>query len=112
MPSNKIQAIELAGFDSADLTANFQTIYPGGLPHSLSLLRIANKSNVDVVISYDGIQDNEYVSAGETFMLYAQSIQPPKNQVSQIAAGGLLSIKQATAAGVGDIFVSGYYNVE
>jgi hypothetical protein len=109
MPINRIEAITLGTFDSANLTANFQPIYAGGLPHSLAYLRIINKSNVDIIISYDGITNNDYIVAGDTLTLPAQLISQPKSQVAQLPAGSLLSIKQATAAGVGIIYVSGYY---
>src|SRR5208337_3679966 len=108
MPINRIQAIELGTFNSASLTANFQPIYANGLSHSLAYLRIVNKSNVDIIISYDGITSNDYIVAGDTFILPAQLMSQPRNQVSNIAAGSLLSIKQATAAGVGLIYISGY----
>ena len=112
MPKNRLMAIPLGTFDAATLTAAFQPIYAGGLPHSLSLLRIINRSNVDIIISYDGLIDNDYIGVDSTFILPAQQNSQPRNQVMQIPAGDLLSIKQATAPGVGTIYISGYYNPE
>lgn len=112
MAKNKIAAITLGTFNSAALTGNYQPIYAGGLAHSLVMLRIVNRSNVSIIISYDGVTDNDYISSLETFILPAQMNSQPRNQVLQIPAGTMLSIKQATAPGVGMIYVSGYYNPE
>ena len=112
MPKNIIKAIPLGTFNAANLTANYQPIYATGLPHAIGLLRIINKSNVDFLLSYDGVTDNDYISVDSTFILPAQQNSQPRNQVMYIPAGTMLSIKQATAPGVGTIYVSGYYNPE
>ena len=109
MPSNRLKAIPLGTFNAANLTANYQPIYAGGLPHALALLRIINRSNVDIIISYDGIVNHDYIGVDSTFFLPAQMNSQPQNQVMYISAGSLLSVKQATAAGIGTIYVSGYY---
>ena len=112
MSKNRVTAIPMGTFDAANLTAAYQPIYAGGVPHSLSLLRIINKSNVDIIISYDGATDNDYISVDSTFILPAQMNSQPRNEVMQISAGTMLSVKQATAAGAGTIYISGYYNPE
>jgi hypothetical protein len=112
MPTNRLVAIPLGVFDTANLTAAYQPIYPGGLPHAISLLRITNRSNVDVLLSFDGATDNDLIGVDSTYYLPAQQNSQPRNQVMQIPAGTLLSIKEATAAGTGNIYVSGYYNLE
>lgn len=112
MPKNIVKAIPLGTFDAAALTANYQPIYAGGLPHALSLLRIINKSDTDIVISYDGITDNDFITVGTTFILPAQMSSQPNNQVMQIPAGSMLSVRHDKVAGVGTIYVSGYYNPE
>jgi hypothetical protein len=112
MPKNRLQALELGTFDSANLTANFQALYDGGLPHAVSMLRIINKSNVDIIVSYDGATENDYVVTLETLTVPAQLIAQPRNNEASIPAGTNLSVKQATAAGVGNIYVTGYYTGE
>ena len=112
MPKNRLMAIPLGTFDAATLTAVYQPIYALGLPHSISLLRIINKSNVAFFLSYDGVTTNDFIDVDSEFELPAQMSSQPRNQVMQIPAGIMLSIKWATAAGVGTIYVSGYYNLE
>lgn len=112
MPKNIVKAIPLGIFNAANLTAAYQSIYPGGLPHSISLLRIINRSNVDFLLSYDGVTDNDYIGVDSTFILPVQQNSQPRNQVMQIPAGTLLSVKWVLAAGIGNIYISGYYNPE
>ncbi len=112
MPKNRLQAIPLGVFDAAGLTYYFQPIYAGGLPYALALLRINNKSTVDIIISYDGTTDHEYIQTGDVFELSAQMNSQPKNSVMYVPAGSLLSVKFVGAAGVGNIYVSGYYTGE
>jgi len=112
MPKNIIAAIPLGTFNAAALTAAFQPIYAGGLPHAILLLRIMNRSNVDIIISYDGLVNHDYILGETTFFLSAQMNSQPRNHVLQIPAGTTLSVKQATAPGIGMIYVSGYYNPE
>lgn len=112
MPKNKLEAIPLGIFDATTLTANYQPIYAGGLPHSLAFLRINNASAVDIIISYDGITDHDYIFAGSTFELPAQMSSQPRNQVMYIPKGYILSVRFAKLAGLGEIYVSGYYTGE
>lgn len=112
MPKNRLQAIPLGIFNSANLTANYQPLYAGGLPHALALLRIFNASNVNIFVSYDGITNHDIVLAGDELNLLAQMNSQPRNGVMYIPAGTLVSIKQVTAAGVGSIYTSGYYTGE
>lgn len=112
MSKNRLLAIPLGTFDSANLTANYQTIYADGLPHSLVYLRIINTSTVDIIISYDGVTAGDYITSDTTFILPAQQNSAPRNHVAMIAAGTMLSVKQATAAGIGNIYISGYYTAE
>lgn len=112
MPKNRLQAIPLGIFDSAALTANFQPIYAGGLPAALAMLRIVNLGSEDIIISYDGITNHDYITAGTTFILDAQHNSQPANQVMLISKGYALSVKFAKIPGMGNIYVSGYYTAE
>jgi hypothetical protein len=112
MPKNIVKAIPLGTFDAANLTAAYQPIYPGGLPHAISLLHIVNRSNVDFLLSYDGATDNDYISVDGDYFLPFQMNSQPHNQVMQVPAGALLSVKWVLAAGIGTIYISGYYNPE
>jgi hypothetical protein len=112
MPKNRVIGIPLGAFDSADLTADFQPLYAGGLPHALQFMRIQNYSTVDIIFSMDGITSNEIIGPGAVFEFPVQLFSQPRNQVAQIAAGSMLSVKWLTEAGTGNIYISGYYNAE
>ncbi len=112
MPKNRLQAIPLGIFDSAALTANYQPIYPGGLPAPLASMRILNLGSEDIIISYDGITDHDYIVAHTIYSFAAQIGSQPSNYVMLIAKGYLLSVKFAKQAGVGNIYISGYYTAE
>jgi len=112
MPKNRLMAIPLGIFNSAALTANYQPIYASGLPAPLAVLRIVNLGNEDIIISYDGITDNDYIVAGTTFFLPAQMNSQPNNQVMLIPKGYMLSVKHAKIPGIGNIYISGYYTAE
>lgn len=112
MPKNRLQAIPLGIFNSAALTANYQPIYAGGLPAPLALLRIVNLGTEDIIISYDGVTDHDYITANTTFFLPAQLSSQPANQVMLVPKGYALSVKFAKMAGAGNIYISGYYTAE
>jgi len=112
MPKNRMAAIPLGTFNAANLTANFQPIYPGGLPHAVAALRINNLSNVDIYLSFDGITTNDIIPAGTPYIIPVASLAQPNNYVMQVSKGSMLSIKWVAAAGIGSIYTSGYYNAE
>jgi len=109
MAKNAILPIEMEAFDSAGLTGigTFDALNPDGLDHSVFLLRIINDSDTDVLLSYDGNLDHDFLPAGETLQI---DFQPSTQIGSSIAA-----IRQGTViyaegvAGVGFIYVTGYY---
>ncbi len=109
MPTNNIKAITLSSFDAAALTPIYQSINaPNGLPHAVLFMRIVNDSDVGVLISYDGINDNEYMSPDSSAEFPFQANSLPNNKVAQLATGTQIYVR-ALAAGMGVIVVSGYY---
>lgn len=112
MPKNRLEAIPLGIFNTAALTATYQPIYVGGLPHALAIMRIINRSTVDVLLSFDGVTDHDYLMVDSTYILPAQMNSQPRNQVMYIPAGYILSVKQVQAPGVGNLYISGYYTGE
>jgi hypothetical protein len=76
--------------------------------HPMRLLKIINTCNTDMVISFDGINDNDYVPAG-SFSLYDLTT----NQYS--TAGWFFRIntqvyaKQTSAPGSGSVYVIAMY---
>lgn len=104
---NIIQAVTLTSIDSSTLNGSYQVINATGLPQGCVFVYITNASNKDVTVSYDGINDNEYVRASETKNLLFQMNALPNAHVATFAKGTKIYVKGT--AGTGNIYVSGYY---
>jgi len=112
MAKNAILPIEMESFNSAALSGvgTFDALNPDGLDHSVFLLRIINDSDTDILISYDGVVDHDYVPAGDILQVDLQ----PNTQIGTSTAG----IRQGTVvyaegtAGTGLIYVAGYYRAD
>lgn len=104
---NSIYAIPMLTVNSNAFNNTFQIINPG-LPHTCSMLRIMNKSNQDIIISYDGATNHDYVQANTTLEIDAQLNSQPNNFACGFAKGMPIYVKGA-AAGVGLIYLAGYY---
>lgn len=106
---NNVLAIEMTSIDSATLTPSpaYQVINAGGLDESCFMIRIINDSNSDVMISYDGVTDNDFIIAGQTLQLESQTNSQPNNKLANFQKG--LVVYAAGTAGVGTIYLVGYY---
>lgn len=106
---NTVKAIGLTFFDGADITADFLPINPNGLDHACFLVRINNDSTEAAIISYDGVNDHEFISSGEVIELPFQTNRGPVNQSAYLPQGTIIYVKEYTTAGTGNILLSGYY---
>jgi hypothetical protein len=103
-----VKAIPLATFSSASLTTNYQSINgPGGLPHPCFLLKIVNGGSTAITISYDGINDHEYLLTNTSFPINTQTNSEPNAREAIFAARTQIWVKGT--AGTGTIALSGYY---
>lgn len=106
-----IQAIPVSVLGFADITDVLQEININGLPNSCFMLRITNSTDKDLVISFDGIHENDLLLSRTTSTLLGQTNAGPTNYVANWQKG--LIIWVAGEAGnlptSGDIVLSGYY---
>ncbi len=76
--------------------------------HPMRLVKIINTCNTDMIISFDGTNNNDYIPAG-AFTLYDLAT----NEVDQAGwffrIGTQVYVKQATAPGSGSVFVIALY---
>ena len=72
------------------------------------MLRITNESNTDVFISYDGVNEHEFLHADEKIEINFQTNSSPSGYVSKIKLGTVLYV--SGVAGVGLVYLAGYYN--
>lgn len=107
MAQNSIKALVLSTFNSASLTAGYQVINSGGFAFPVLFLRIVNNASTAITISYDGINDNEYLAPNSSFNFPTQTNSLPNAQVAQFNARTQVWVKGT--AGSGTIALSGYY---
>lgn len=108
---NSIAAIPRVTFDTATLTANYQLVNGTGLPKACFLLRLINSSNVDVIVSYDGVagDGHDLILSASVNTYPFQSMGQPTNNTALIPAGTKIWVKQRTGAAAGSFSVVGYY---
>jgi hypothetical protein len=104
--ANFVKAIAMASKDSTTLTGGYDVL-TAGLPSACSILRIVNDTDTDVIVSYDGATDHDYIRTGETVQIPAQSNSGLPGSIAQFAKGQPVYLKGT--AGVGNIYVAGYY---
>lgn len=105
---NSLKAIPVVTANSAALAAGYVLpISATGFPEALVILRIVNASNQNVIISFDGVNDNDVVIAGSFLQIEAQTNAQPNNYMAAFAKSS--KIWARGTAGIGTIYVIGYY---
>lgn len=105
MFKNSVTAQVLTSRSSATMTGSFVLL--GTLSEAAFLLRITNDSDKNVIVSFDGINDQDIVLDGQTIEIYSQANAQPNNWVAQFPKGRKVFIK--SAAGTGNIYLTTYY---
>lgn len=117
MSKNFVSAMPMAMLDAATLVGGIYTpinadVLTGNLRQTLIspcvILRIINDSNVEVIISFDGVTPHDLVGAGNTITLPFQSGSSPTNWKACLP-NNLMIYAMAAGAGIGTILVGGYY---
>jgi hypothetical protein len=109
MAQTSVKAIPIRGFDTAFLTARWQPLYPDGIPQACFALRLINHSAVDVCLSFDGVTFNDLILSERELYLPAQMNNQPNSNEALFAKETIIYVSWATAAGVGAIYLTGYY---
>lgn len=108
---NAVKHIEAMHFDASSLTANYQIMNELGFEDACFLMRMHNASSTNIMISFDGINDHEYLSNGSSLQLPAQSNAEPQGFVSKFAKGTKIYIKAALGFKIpisGTVYLIGY----
>lgn len=95
----------LRTFNSATFTGSYQAM---GVPlaNSIRLVKWTNTANVNVTISWDGVNDHEILPAGSFVLLDVSSNREVANQF-EIQNGLQFYVKGS--AGIGSVYMSAYY---
>ena len=105
---NKVLPIPLSSIDSATFTGSYQLLSgAAGITHGCIMLHIANGSDKSITISYDGINDHDFLLAGTDRELQFQANSLPQNFSAVLAQGTKVYVKGA--AGTGRVYLSGWY---
>jgi len=107
MPTNRVKADELCTFDAADLTGGYDVICDG-LHEASFLIRVINTSSSNIIISYDGIHDNDFVVVDCILQLSFQNNNRPRSHICLLPKGQKIYIKGG--AGQGNIYLAAYYS--
>jgi hypothetical protein len=96
-------------FDATFLNVFYQICDPG-IPRPCFLLKIINTSDVNVLVSYDGVYGNDVVLARNEIVLPFQENGQQPGHVCLMAKGTPVYLATATVPGKGGaIYVISYY---
>jgi len=111
MPVNYISPVERIYFDSLTLDpVNYQVINNYGFEGACAILRIVNESDANIVISYDGVTDHDYVQDYSHMTLNFQFNSQVNGNVSLIKKWSHVYVRGASVPKIGGyIYLTGYY---
>ncbi len=107
MAQNSVKSFVLSSVLSSSVTTLYAPLNSSGFTHTPFFIRIINASSVAITVSYDGINDNEFIPANSVFELPSQTNSQPNAQVALFSKGTVVYVKGT--AGTGNIYLSGYY---
>lgn len=109
MAQNKVKPILMTEFDASTLSnLTWKAINAGGLPAACFLVKIINASDEDVFVSYDGVNEHDYVAATSNALLNLQANAQPNSNIACLPLGTTVYLKGT--AGTGFIYLSGWYS--
>ena len=107
MAQNSVKPFILSSILSSAVTAFYAPLNGTGFSQAPFFIRIVNNSNMGITISYDGVNDHEFIAANTVFDLNSQTNAQPNAQIALFPKYTIVYIKGAT--GSGNIYLSGYY---
>jgi hypothetical protein len=109
MPKNTMVATQATIFDATLLADVYQII--ATLPHSVSILRIVNASTDSILISYDGDNPYDCITAQGSLQIQAQTNSQPQASVANFPAGTKIyaALLTGDSGDTGAVVVTGYY---
>lgn len=105
---NNVLAVPLSSFNTTGLTTAYQAINTSGFAHPCFYIKIVNNSGTDITLSYDGVNDHEFVRTKTDLPLNFQTNSQPQAQSALLRKGTVVYVKGAGAS-TGLVYLSGYY---
>lgn len=107
---NVIKADVLTSINAHSLLSTYQELNPGGLIGPSVLIRIVNDSYEPVYISFDGVNEYDFVSTHTSLEISPQFNAVPNSNCLRFRRGQLIYIASAgSLKGAGDIYMTAYY---
>jgi hypothetical protein len=107
MAQNSVKPFILSTLLSSTVTAAYAPLNGTGFSQAPFFIRINNASSTAITVSYNGVDDHEFIAANTIFELPSQTNSQPGAQVALFPKNTIVYIKGT--AGTGNIYLSGYY---
>jgi hypothetical protein len=100
-----VDVLRSLGF--ASISGTYATIGTS-FGHPMRLIKVINTCNTDMLISFDGVNDNDYIPAG-SFSLYDLATNEVNEAGWFFRIGTQVYVKQASAPASGNVYVIALY---
>lgn len=108
--SSRMGALICSSLDAATLTGGMDLLC-SGTTEACSIIRIINASTVDILISYDEVNVNDYVMSRSALQLPLQANSRGAGKVLAMQRGQRVWVNGFLGAGTGYIYLAGYYPI-
>lgn len=108
MPGDRIKFLVLTSVDVATIAGVNTPINPLGCEGACNFIRINNVSDKAIIISYDGVEDNDFLFPDSVLEVRAQQNFQPTNNRCLFHKGQIVYIR-CSAGGTGHVYLTGYY---
>lgn len=92
---------------SSAVTSSYTALNGTGFAEAPFFIRINNASSMAITVSYDGVNNHEFIAANTVFELPSQTNSQPNAQIALFPKYTIVYVKGT--AGTGNIYLSGYY---
>lgn len=107
MPQDIFRALPFVNIDAATLSGVYQPLNAPGFAYPIVYMRIVNRSNVDLQLSYDGVTTHDYIMADSETMWMPPICSLPNNKAAAFPA--YTTLYGICASATGHIYIAAYY---
>jgi len=107
MAQNSVKPFVLSSILSSGVTSIYAPINSAGFVQAPFFIRINNASSAAITVSYNGVNDHEFIPANSIFELPSQANSQPGAYIALLPKHTIVYVKGT--AGTGNIYLSGYY---
>lgn len=107
MAQNSVKPFILSSILSSGVTAFYAPLNGTGFIQAPFFIRIINASSMAITVSYDGVNNHEFIPANSVFELPSQTNSQPGAHIALFPKHTIVYVKGT--AGTGNIYLSGYY---